>query len=266
MEIWCTDFLPKKKKKKNWQTEVQSIHSFLVQVPSGYPSPNRSQGFKFPTQCSALENGSGREPQLGGRTGLPQKQLSKEASPEISRDVLSCAAVWGSPYPILWLSFLSVTRARNLSQLDGFRWMFLPPLPFYALQIFFPNTFFGRLVLLCNFNGFCFPKELNWRGSHWKQLMVSVNKVEFGNWIICHLPENEDPSPRGIWIMNSFWLRAAVPLTNISSVVTLENVSLNVNCLAGTIFRDLKNVVQRTSIKTVEWLIISKLYCRSIES
>lgn len=166
-------------------------------------------------QCSAPENGSGREAQLWGRTGLPKRQPFQRSSPEVSGDFLSCAAVWGSPYPILWLSFLSVTRARNLSQLEGFYWIFLPPLPSYALWIFFPNTFFGHLVLLCNFNGFCFPKELNWRGWHWKQFMVSVNKVEFGNRIICHLPVNEDPSPRGIWIMNSFWLRAAVQLINI---------------------------------------------------
>ena len=73
----------------------------------------------------------------------PQSSLSKEASPEVNWEVMRCTAVWGSSYPILWLSFLSVTRARNLSQFKGFRWMFLPPLPFYALRIFFPIHFLG---------------------------------------------------------------------------------------------------------------------------
>ena len=239
MEIWCTDFLPKRPKRTDRQKYSQYTASWsrcLQAIP--VPTGARASCFQhnvLPWKMAVEENLN-----LEAEQDSRKSSLSKEASPEISRDVLSCAAVWGSPYPILWLSFLSVTTARNSSQLEGFHWMFLPPLPFYALWIFFPNTFFGCLVLLCNFNGFCFPKELNWHGSHWKHFMVSVNKVEFGNWIICHLSENEEPSPRGIWIMNSFWLRAAVQLINISSVVTLQIVSLNVKCLAGTIFRDLK--------------------------
>lgn len=79
-----------------------------------------------------------------------------------------------------------------------------------------------------------------------------MNKIEFGHWIICHLPENEDPFPSGVWIMDSFWHKTAVQLINISSVVTLENVLLSVNSLARTIFRYLKNMEQRTNRKTVE--------------
>lgn len=122
------------------------------------------------------------------------------------------------------------------------------PLPYYASYVFPPIHFFALLTQ----SWFLPPRRTRWHNGYWKWPVIAVKKVEFCNWIICHPPENEDPFPSGVWLMDNFGYKAAVQLINIPSVVTWENVLSNMNSLAGTILRLLKNMKQRTHVKTME--------------
>ena len=92
-----------------------------------------------------------KEPQFWGRTGLLKKQSFQWSFPwgQLRFSELHCCVSLTLPNPLAFL--LSFTGARTLSQLEGFLWMFLPPLPFYVSQLFFfpVNAFKGLCFPLC---------------------------------------------------------------------------------------------------------------------
>ena len=99
-----TSFPPAKK--KIWQKKYSQFTASRSRCLQAIPTPNKSRGLMFPTQCSAPENGSGREPQLEGSTGLPQKQPFQRSFPwgQLRCSELRCCVRLTLPNPLAFLS------------------------------------------------------------------------------------------------------------------------------------------------------------------
>ena len=209
MEVWCTDLLSK----ENLSKEVQLNHSLQVQVPSNYAK--REHEPRPHVSCMVLSQRVWqwqKSLSFEAEQDSSKSSLSNEASHEVNWDFLSCTAVWVLPYPILWPSF-SLSQEPELYH--SWKAFFGCSCPLYLFMFhsyfFFQYIFWGFVLFWFGLGFFALltqwlllPKRTNWHDWHWKWFMISANKMEFGNWIICHLPEMRIPSQvvYGSWIVS----------------------------------------------------------------